>query len=378
MLTRHDIRRLRLHALGLSIASMTSVEEVVTWHGALQAQDNASGLWSLGRRLAQGADAAAAGQVARERVAEGFAARHAVRTWPMRGTLHLVPARDARWMLELMGAKPLAGAARRREYLGLTEVDAERAVEVLRETLTGRELSRAACVEALVEAGLPAHGQSSYHLLWFAAQRGVTCVPARMDGEQTFALLDEWAPDQVSMDRDEALATIALRYVRSHGPVSIKDCARWTGLGVRDCRAGIAAAGAVLREVTTDDGPMYVASDSLEASDTDAVRAAIPPPPEWDVLPGFDEYMLGYGDRSAMVSAADFARVVPGNNGVFRATVVRRGEVVGTWTTSKRARNMVVSVEPLRRLGARDRRDAEHAFTVYGTFVGRPLEVRWG
>jgi hypothetical protein len=157
------------------------VEQVVTWFGAMQSQDLASGLWSLGARLPH-LDLAG--------VQDALEERSVLRTWPMRGTIHLVPARDAAWMLTLMGERPLAGAAARRAFLGLSEVDADRAVEILRESLAGGgRLTRAQCIEALEAGGVTAAGQRGYHLVWHASQRGVTCIAPTVGKAATFVLL---------------------------------------------------------------------------------------------------------------------------------------------------------------------------------------------
>src|SRR4051812_34882611 len=133
----------------------TDVAGVVEWFGALQAQDMASGLWSLGVRLPGHSTADVSAALER---------REAIRTWPMRGTVHLVPPADAHWMLDLAGVRALAGAAKRRETIGLTEATAERGVEVLATVLQGRRLTRDECVTALAEAGVGLGGQQTYHL----------------------------------------------------------------------------------------------------------------------------------------------------------------------------------------------------------------------
>ncbi|MFN3865682.1 MAG: winged helix DNA-binding domain-containing protein [Demequina sp.] len=368
-LTDSNVRALRMSALLLSGGHPHgSVGDVVTWMGAMQAQDLASGLWSLGIRLPG---------LTEVDVTQALERREALRTWPMRGTVHLVPSRDAKWMLDLMSAKPLAGAASRREYLGITEDTVERANAALEGALRGgKRLSRSECLQAVADAGVPTPGQVGYHLLWYASQVGITCVtPSRATAgggrEQTFALLDEWAPDQIALEREEALATIAVRYFRGRGPATVKDFSRWTGLGIRDCRAGIAAAKKALRIVETESGSMVAAAAALDAGVAAAAGGHAVPP-------GFDEYMLGYGDRSAMLSPEQFDAVVPGRNGVFRATLVREGRVVGTWKRTMRAKTCVVDAEPMVRLDAHDRAAFESSFARYGAFVGREVDVRWG
>ncbi|WP_084128306.1 winged helix DNA-binding domain-containing protein [Demequina sp. NBRC 110055] len=374
MITRVEVQSLRMRALLLAGNPRDSVADVVTHLGAMQAQDLASGLWSLGMRLrGAGGSAGPGGAVTQALVEEALERREALRTWPMRGTVHLVPARDAAWMLALMGVKPLRDAARRRAFLGIDEQTVEHANAALEEALAGGgRLSRAQCLEVIAAAGVEAPRQVGYHLLWYASQVGLTCIAPHVDGEQTFVLLREWVPDHVELSREQALATIARRYVRSHGPVTVKDLARWTGLGVRDCRAGVAGAGDDVAEVATEEGPMLVSGD-VAAS----LSGGVTPVEGWVIPPGFDEFMLGYGDRSAFLDDGHLEAVVPGSNGVFRATLVRDGRVVGTWKRSLKARRCVVEVAPLVRLGAAARREAESAFAPYAGFVGLPVEVSW-
>ncbi|WP_088997544.1 winged helix DNA-binding domain-containing protein [Micromonospora echinaurantiaca] len=342
-------------------AAPATVADVVQWFGAMQAQDLASGMWSLGVRL-PGHDHAAV-HAALER-------REALRTWPMRGTVHLVPPRDARWMLELTGVRSLAGAATRWAQLGLSEADAERAVEVLGGALAGGgRLTRAECLATLEAAGIATSGQRGYHLLWYASVRGVTCLAPNVGTEQTFALLDEWAPQPHRPDRDEALATLAHRYIRSHGPVTAREFAGWTGLTLTDARRGFAAAGDALAPVLVDG----------EAAVVDPVLLDTAPRRVDDVLvlPGFDEYLLGYRDRSLMVDPAHVKAIVPGGNGVFQATIVRAGRVVGTWKRTLDPTRVTVTVHPLVPLTERVRARVERALTGYAEFLGRAPRLSW-
>jgi Protein of unknown function (DUF1006). len=341
------------------------VAGVVTWLGAMQAQDNASAAWSFGVRL-PGLTAADV-EAAVER-------REALRTWPMRGTVHYVPPRDAHWMLELMGRRALAGAAKRREMLGLSDETANRAVEIFAEVLRGgKRLTRAECLAALTERGLDVSGQLGYHLLWYASQLGVTCFAPNIGTEQAFTLLDEWVPDPHRPDPEEALATIALRYFRSHGPVPVADFAGWTGLPITQCRRGVAAAGDALVEVLVDDVPM-VAERAL-------VESYTPPPRRRRAhllaLPGFDEFILGYKDRSLMLDDAHKQAIIPGGNGVFQPTIVRDGRVVGTWRRTVRRARVDITVTPLVPISTRDRAAVEAAFQPYGQFLGLTPTVTW-
>ncbi|HEX8343883.1 MAG TPA: winged helix DNA-binding domain-containing protein [Actinoplanes sp.] len=350
---------LREHAAGRP----TDVAGIVTWFGAMQAQDIASGMWSLGVRLPGWGHADV--QAALDRL-------EAIRTWPMRGTIHFVPPRDAHWMLDLMGVRPLAAAAARRATVGLSLEEANRGVEVLGAALAERgRLTRGECLKAFADGGVAADGQRGYHLLWYASQLGVSCIAAHVGTEQTFMLLDDVAPDPNRPDRDEALGIIALRYFRSHGPTTRKDFVGWTGLTATDAKRGIAVAGDDLTTVGVDDVEMIVDPALLGTAPPDE------PVDDIRVLPGFDEYLLGFKDRAMMVDAAHRQAIIPGNNGVFRSTVVRAGRVIATWKRTLTKRNTVVDVSPLVPLTAADRSRIESALQPYADFIGLPPLVRW-
>jgi hypothetical protein len=353
-----ELLPLRLRSLLLADRASRCPGEVVEWFGAMQAQDLSSAEWSFGVRSPG---------LTQADVHRATVDREILRTWPMRGTVHFVPPRDARWMLELTAVRALAGQARRRADLGLTEATLEAAVHVLIEALRGGGcLTRGACVELLVDAGVHTAPEHGYHLLLYASQLGVTCMGPQEGKEQTFVLLDEWVPDPRLMDRDEALAVLALRYVRSHGPVTRHDLARWTGLTVGDATRAIALAGDELVPVEVGGTEMVVAAAFLGEEPT--------ADPGVLLLPGFDEYMLGYKDRDAMLTDEQFEMVVPGRNGVFKPTLVVDGRVAGTWSRKVRAQHVDVVVVPFASLSKATRRGLDRAAGAYGEYLG--LEAR--
>jgi hypothetical protein len=360
--------RVRMHALLLrddpaGMPTGRTAADVVEWFGAMQAQDHGSGLWSLGRRLPGSTRADVEAAVERGEV---------LRTWPMRGTIHLVPPRDARWMLDLTGVRALDGAAARREFLGLSEADADKATQVIGDALAGgRRRTRAECVRTLTAAGIEAAGPRAYHLLWYASQQGVTCIGPLRGKEQTFVRLDEWAPDQHRPDRDEALATLATRFIRSHGPVTRQDFAGWTGLPAADAKQALALAGDAVTVVRVDGREMYAHPPVLDAALTTSATGHV------DALSGFDEYLLGYKDRTLMADKATLGAVIPGGNGVFRWTLARDGRVIATWQRKPTTNVVRIGVLPLADLTADDRAAAEVALGDYARFAGLPAEVSW-
>ncbi|MGB6056987.1 MAG: winged helix DNA-binding domain-containing protein [Microthrixaceae bacterium] len=339
--------------------------EVVRHMGALQAQEVWSGHWSIASRGTS---------LDLQAVHDATVNREILRTWPMRGTIHFVPAADARWMLKATEANAFTGVERRRDFLGLSEADALAAVEVLRDALAdGQALSRTDCLKILDDAGLMKDRSHAYHLLWFASQHGATCIGPQQGKEQTFVNLDKWVPCHNSMTHDDALGELAYRYFDSHGPSDRKELTRWTGLPVAQARRAIDQAGDRLTPVDTELGEMLVSTtvaDDLDGSTIDAPeksRSVL-------LLSGFDEYVLGYGDRSTMMTKEQMKLVVPGNNGMFRPTVIDDGIVIGTWKRALKKSRVDVTVAPFGSLNASQRKGLERAATEFGTFIG--LEAR--
>lgn len=356
---RRRIARLRLSSQGLSVARASSPVEAVGWMLALQGQDYPGVQWSVGLRVpgATLADVEAAcdrGEI--------------VRSWPLRGTLHLVRADDLPWLLDLTATRAIASAAARRDALGITLTEVERAREVAADALPGRTaLSRAALLGAIEAGGVSIAGQRGYHLLWYLAQTG-TLVLGPTDGrQQTFVRLEAWVPRPRRLERDEALGELALRFFRSHGPATVEDLVRWSGLTVRDIRRGVAVAGSTLTSIEAAERSYLIAAEAADVADQpDGVR----------LLPGFDEYVLGYRDRTAVLAPEFSDAIVPGGNGMFRATIVEDGEVVGTWSRTIGARRVVVEGVPFAGLSERGRAELEDAAAGYGRFVGRAATAR--
>jgi hypothetical protein len=169
-------------------------------------------------------------------------------------------------------------------------------------------------------------------MIAYLAQTGTLCF-GPMDGtEQLLVLVDEWVQHPRRLERDEALGELALRYFRSHGPATAKDLARWGHLTAADVRTGMAVARPELARLEVDgvEHLLDPRTPELLAAHRSEARGLF-------LLPGFDELVLGYQDRTAVVPAEFAAAIVPGGNGVFRATVVADGTAVGTWQHTGKA-----------------------------------------
>lgn len=290
--------------------------------GALQAQDLTAAKWAIGARVP--------GSVVAD-IDDAIASRAIVRSWPMRGTLHLLPSERLRPILAITGPRELRRATTRHRALGIDEALVRHARAIAeRELCGGRSLSRAELQAAWEAAGITTTGQRGYHLIWRLAIDAVICWgPVEARG-QRIVLLDEWVPGPLTSEhREETLAELLIAYLTGHGPATLPDFAWWSGLTLTDARAARAAAGDAL---TGFDDARFVATDAGWPADP---AAAAPRPRSGLALAAFDEYFLGYADRDPVCDPEYAARIVPGGNGVFQPFLVVAGRVTGTWRAGR-------------------------------------------
>jgi hypothetical protein len=344
-----SLTALRLTALGIAQPSASSPVAAVRHLLALQGQDYAGALWSIGLRT-PGATAA--------EVEAAQATGEIVRSWPFRSTLHVVEAADLGWMLALTADREHAKTAGRHRQLELEATDFDRAEAIARERLHGGgRLERRDLLAAFEQEGLSVAGQRGAHLLVRLAQSGV----AVLCGQNTWTLLDDHVANPRHLDREAALSEIARRFLTARGPATDRDLAWWTGLTLTDVRAAIARVDDEFDRLELD-GVTYRMTPGLEEA-ADGIH----------LLPGFDEYLLGYADRTAQLAGHPLTDVVPGGNGMFLATIVVNGEIAGTWRRTVKAKGVELQAEPWGPLSARAQRGFDRAARAYADYLGVPL-----
>ncbi|GAA2742264.1 winged helix DNA-binding domain-containing protein [Terrabacter aerolatus] len=356
---RRRMRRARVAALGLEprldAPGPVSALDVARELGALQAQDYASGAWSLGVRsgltLAQ--------------VEQAVSDREVVRTWPMRGTIHWVPAEDARWMCELLASPRSTTLATRFAQLGITEAEVELSGRLFEEHLR-RPMSRPDVASLLLEHGIDPSGQRNYHLIGHHCMSGLICQGPLIGKQPSFVLIDKWVPHSRKPSREEGLATVAERYVRSHGPVTERDLAGWLLKPLGLAREALALVGDRIVREHLDGQTWLTHVDAREVSEG---------PGGMLLLPQWDEFLLGYKSRDVTLPPERVVEVVPGRNMVFKPTIVVDGEVTGTWRRVQGRDRVQLEVTPFADLPARRWREVEQAAARYGTFLDAEVEV---
>jgi hypothetical protein len=351
-MTSSDIARLRLHTQRIAGARFEHPGDVVAWMGAIQAQDYLGALWAVGLRMRNAVEAG---------IEQALAGRTIIRTWPMRGTLHFVAAADIRWMLELLTPRVVANNAQwlLRDF-DLDESAFAHSKDLFARALQGgKRLTRNALYDVLDAGGVSA-SQRGRHILTRLAQEGFICFGAREGKQQTFALLDEWAPEAKRMTRDESLAELARRYFTSHGPATLQDFAWWSGLTMADAMAGLELAKRVLAHEAINGQTYWVASSTHTTKD---------PSPTAYLLPAFDEYTVAYKDRSAVLDPK-YTKQANSGNGIIYPTIVVDGRVVGTWKRTIMKDTLVITPSPFTQLKRAETRAIAEAANRYGKFLG--------
>lgn len=357
-MTARDIAYRRLINQQIVGAKCGRPADIVSLLGAVQAQDYLGALWAIGLRSARSTEAD---------IEKAIEARTIVRTWPMRGTLHFVAAADVGWMLQLLTPPVIAASRRRQQQLELDDKTLARSRALFVKALQGgRRLTRDAIYSVLESARISTGSQRGYHILWRLAQDGIICFAAREGRQPTFALLEEWVQSVKKLKREQALAELTKRYFIGHGPATLPDFAWWSGLKISEAKAGLEMVGSSLCKERSGT-KTYWTSPQSALSSVPILRACL--------LPGFDEYLLGYTDRSAILDPQQVQRLIPDNNGRFLSTMIMNGRVVGTWRRVLSRKAVILTMEPFDSLKRLGKKAFITAAERYGQFIGLPVEL---
>jgi hypothetical protein len=337
----------RLKNQKLVASTLRAPADIVQWLGAVQAQDYVGAKWALALR----------GRGITDRIVEdAFASGAILRTHVLRPTWHFVTPADIGWMISLNCNRLRRINKTYAERLELDDKLLTRARTILERALTGgRALTRSEISETLRRAGIEASGQRLAHLLFDLEQQAAICSGPRRGKQFTYALFSDRVPATALVCRDEALARLAQRYFQSHGPATLRDFCWWSGLTMRDAREAVALA----------------AVDPLPA-----------PPPLQRVagahflLPNFDEYLVAYRDRSAVIDPARSR-----NLGVFTSAehphqLIIDGRVAGSWKRTISDTLLSVDAWPYRRLTSPQRAAVARSVERQGAFLGIPARLR--
>ncbi len=310
-----------------SIASpVKNAPEIVAWLCAVQAQEYAQTKWGLGLRLRHLKDFD---------IEKDFTDGKILRTHVLRPTWHFVTAEDIRWILMLTAPRVNAANAYMYRKLELEAKLFNRCNNILEKVLRGgKQLTRDMLNLEFKKNKIKAEGHRLSYIMMRAELDGIICSGARQGNQFTYALLEERVPSRTSKTPDKALAEITKRYFTSRGPATVKDFSTWSGLTLTACKNGIESVKShFLQEVIENDIYYFPPSISLNKKKFQ----------EMQLLPIYDEFIMGYKNRSAILYF--FNGMDPRPHFRFDCTIVFDGQIIGTWKRTVKPKKIQVEYD---------------------------------
>lgn len=334
-----------------------TVKDIIGWMGAIQAQDYNMAKWAVGLRLPGSTE---------KMIEQAIDKGEIIRTHLLRPTWHLVSADDVRWMLELTAPGIKTSMISRNKQLGLTDSVFEKSNNIIEKALSGdKNLTRDEIRDELTVEGMVIDGPLLSHILMQAELDGIICSGPMRGKKLTYALLGERVPEMEPISRTEALERLACRYFTSHGPATLQDFVWCSGLSVTDARTALGLAEPELVSEKID-SQTYWFSDTGQRTANDEKSVHL--------LPAFDELIIGYKDRNALLPPEEHRKVIS-RNGMFWPTILVNGRVAGMWKRTVKKDRIIIETDFFQAQDGDTKELLKEASVNYGDFLERKIEM---
>jgi hypothetical protein len=353
-----EIAHRRLRNQGLSKIIFKDAVDVVTQLGAVQAQDYAGAKWALGQRLKDSTDAG---------IDQAFADGSILRTHLLRPTWHFVTPTDIRWLLALTAPRVHAVNAFMYGQTGLDKATLKKSHTVLEKSLRGNNhLTRTELGSALGRAGIIAEGQRLGYIMMSAELDGLVCSGPRKGKQFTYALLEERVPKVKTWTREEALAEFIKRYFATRGPATLQDFTWWSGLTMADAKNGIEMVKSHFASEEIN-GQIYWFTGSKPPAREKSPTAYL--------LPNYDEYFIGFKDRSAIGDTAKQAGIKGDDPALIAHIIILDGQIVGGWRRMLNKNDVFVETSLITKLSTAEKQAVADTAERFGEFLGLPVSL---
>lgn len=313
-----EIARLRLGNQQLAGSALKSPQEIVSWMGAVQAQDFNMAKWAIGVRLPA---------LTNRLVEDALNRGEIVRTHTLRPTWHLVAAEDIHWMLALSESRLRAIARSYNAMVELTDLVREKAQDVVLQTLElGKHLTRDQLGDVLKYKGFNINSHQLNHVMFGAEISGFVCSGEIKGNKQTYCLLEERIPKTEIFDKEVALGRLARKYFTSHAPATLNDFVWWSGLTISEAKRAMEMIKSDFVVETIDSQQYWLNNSFTEPKDVNDSLL---------LLPAWDEFVVSYKSRQHIVLDEHYSKVIS-KNGIFKPVIVRDGHIIGMWKRVKK------------------------------------------
>lgn len=317
------IAHIRMSGHQLATPLFETPHEIVSWMGAIQAQDYSMAKWAIGIRSRC---------CSLHDIDESIRKGEILRTHILRPTWHFVSSQNIRWMLQLSAKRIRSAYESFHKNLNIDSKLYYSCNRLFEKILEGKSLTRQEIAAELYKAGIPADTPYVSHFLIIAETEGIICSGTDRNGKPTYALLDERVPQTEELPKEEALAKLATLYFRSHSPASFEDFHWWSGLSVTEARTAVESIRTDLITEPFKTQNLLLHADYKEhAGNTDILH----------FLPAYDEYLISYKDRSAVLEKEHQAKA-HNSYGIFQPVILHNGKITGNWKRSLKKGNLTI------------------------------------
>ena len=355
-----NIRQLiheRLTAQQITAAKFKTPVSLVSWMGAMQAQDYEMAKWAIGIRL-PGSNLTT--------IEKAIDKADIIRTHVLRPTWHFIVPADVHWMLALSAPNIKTAMRTRDKQLGLTEALIRKANLAMQKVLRdGNHLTREELMHHLMQKKIDANPERMTHFLVHAEVNALICSGKMKNKKATYALLDERVAAPEKIEKDEALGKLAQKYFQSHGPATLKDFTWWSGLSIKDSTKALD----IMREEFSSaklNDIVYWFSNKIEFS-------KVYKKPVF-ALPAFDEFVISYKNRDHLLSETMHSRAIS-SNGIFRPMIVIDGKVEGLWSRTFNKDKLIISCNYFDELNKSQQLRVTKSMKMFAGFLGKELSV---
>jgi hypothetical protein len=357
MMNLTEISNIRIINQRIEKTEFGSAKELVSWMGAIQAQDFTMAELAIGIRILNSAENAI-------QAALNFG--DIIRIHIMRPTWHFVAADDIYWMLALTSPQILTSIKSRHKQLELNDKVYSKSTKILEKALKDRSsLTREEISEEFSSAKIATDENRLSHLLLYAELNGFICSGPLKGKKQTYALLQERVPYKNLLSRDESLAELAKRYFTSHGPATIADFAWWSGLSLKDARRALEFIKSDFFSETTDLKEYWFKYPLINKRNSET---------NIHLLPAYDEFLISYKDRNASMTLSKHKNVIS-SNGIFYPLIVINGQVSGLWKCFRKNDKISIEINYFYKQDKLIKNKSEEIATSFGTFWGKESKV---
>jgi len=352
-----DIANSRLSSQQITATKFTTAKEIVSWMGAMQAQDYAMSKWAVGCRLPNSTE---------QKINAAIDKGELIRTHILRPTWHIVAAEDIYWLLELTAPQIKTILKSSHKQLEITpSILSKTNTLIIKALANNNHLTREELVDVLEKANIATNENRASHIILYAELEGFICSGSSKNNKQTYALLSDRVTRSISITREVALEKLAAKYFTSHGPATLQDFINWSGLSIKDARKSIEMIQPKFIAEKIGEEIYWIPKSYNSAKKDKTVH----------LLPAFDEYIIGYKNRSTMLSSANYKKVIS-NNGLFYPTIVIDGQVTGSWKRTIKKDTILIETSLFQTHTNVQKKSIEEEANKFGQFLDKKVIIK--